>query len=449
MKSKDTLGIQGISYAAPRRILFLVYGVLFLLIGSLVSVGFLEKHVSPDGLINPSNHISINYLRIATMVAGLVCIAAAISKKRGGRRLQRLDEYLVKVGTLVTAVLLCSLMLEGGVRLFLYAKEETLVGALKHSRPSTNDPEKKLRLIDVIRLSDNKALIYELIPRSTGILFGAPIAINEYGYRGRPYPHERPERTFRIIGIGDSVAFGIGVDVEDTYLRIMERLFVEAGIPCEVVNLAVPGYNTAMEVELLAWKGLAYNPDLIILSFCENDFSLPNYLRLEHSFLTLKRCVLYDLLSRYEPFFRGLEPSPWGDGLDADALERIPHEYRYMVGREGVSRAFRKLGSIAQARNIPVIVEYYDGSYDGILDGKGCRENDTQLFLERTCSELGFYYRDCTQNLYDYAAGSQKPFREIFWLKSRDPHPSRTAHRLIAECLKDFILAHELARSHS
>jgi len=78
MKSKDTLGIQGISYAAPRRILFLVYGVLFLLIGSLVSVGFLEKHVSPDGLINPSNHISINYLRIATMVAGLVCIAAAI-----------------------------------------------------------------------------------------------------------------------------------------------------------------------------------------------------------------------------------------------------------------------------------------------------------------------------------------------------------------------------------
>jgi hypothetical protein len=375
-----------------------------------------------------------------------VCIAAAIPRKRWGRRL---NEYLVKIGTLVTAVFLCILLLEGGARLFLYAKEEMLAEALKYSQPNTDDPHATLTLIDIIRPSANKALIYELIPGSKGIFSGAPLAINKEGYRGRLYPHERPKGTFRVVGIGDSIAFGMGVDVEDTYLRFVERLLTGAGVPCEVVNLAVPGYNTAMEVELLAWKGLSYNPDLVILSFCGNDFSLPNYLRCKHSITTLKRSVLYDLLSRYKPFLCGLDPSPWVDGLDTNALERIPYEYRYMVGRGGVTDAFRKLRSVTLPRNIPVVVEYYECPYNCILDRKAYRESDTQLFLGRTCLESGLHYCDCTRNLYDYAVVLQKPFREIFWLKNRDPHPSRIAHQLIAECLKEFILAHGLARPRS
>jgi hypothetical protein len=45
------------------------------------------------------------------------------------------------------------------------------------------------------------------------------------------------------------------------------------GVPAEVQNFGVPGYNTQQEVETLLTKGLAYSPDIVILSYCLNDRS--------------------------------------------------------------------------------------------------------------------------------------------------------------------------------
>jgi hypothetical protein len=36
----------------------------------------------------------------------------------------------------------------------------------------------------------------------------------------------------------------------------------------EVLNMAVPGYNTAMEVETLKARGLAYEPDVVVVGYC-------------------------------------------------------------------------------------------------------------------------------------------------------------------------------------
>lgn len=241
-------------------------------------------------------------------------------------------------------------------------------------------PKRELRLIDVIQLPENERLVYELIPNSVGILYGARIELNERGYRGLLYPYEKPEGIFRIISLGDSTAFGFGVDVRDTYMFLLEQLINEAGFPWEVINIAVPSYNTSMEVEKLVSEGLKYEPDLVVLSFHLNDFGLPHYLRMGGNFLTLRRSFLYDWLIQYRPLIGGFEPVR---KLMEPDMELIPPKYRYMVGQEGVVNALRRLKRVTQERNIPVVIEYYRDDYNGVPDKEKYSGNDLQPFFLR------------------------------------------------------------------
>ncbi len=44
----------------------------------------------------------------------------------------------------------------------------------------------------------------------------------------------------------------------------------------EIINLAIPGYNTVQELILLKEWGFTYRPDLIIVGFAPNDADLYN-----------------------------------------------------------------------------------------------------------------------------------------------------------------------------
>src|SRR5262245_55261346 len=51
-----------------------------------------------------------------------------------------------------------------------------------------------------------------------------PVDINSKGLRGPETPYEKPPNTFRILNLGDSVAWGFGVLEEDSYGRRLEQL---------------------------------------------------------------------------------------------------------------------------------------------------------------------------------------------------------------------------------
>ena len=63
---------------------------------------------------------------------------------------------------------------------------------------------------------------------------------------------------------GDSSLFGWGVPFEDSSLKVLERRLNEKsrGQKFEVINFAVPGYNTAMEAETFVRRCVEYAPDL-------------------------------------------------------------------------------------------------------------------------------------------------------------------------------------------
>jgi GDSL-like Lipase/Acylhydrolase family len=100
------------------------------------------------------------------------------------------------------------------------------------------------------------------------------IHINAAGLRDdRDLPRAKPPGTFRVVVLGDSFTFGGKVQVDETFTADLERE-LRRGDPsrtAEVLNFAVPGYNTEQEMLSLKEAGLAYEPDLVIVNFVLND----------------------------------------------------------------------------------------------------------------------------------------------------------------------------------
>jgi len=96
------------------------------------------------------------------------------------------------------------------------------------------------------------------------------ISVNEQGYRGREYGPVRAPGTVRILMLGDSIAFGPGVDDTETFSHLLDS----PAEGREVVNLAVMGYGTDQQLLKLQREGLAFAPDVVVLHFClQNDFA--------------------------------------------------------------------------------------------------------------------------------------------------------------------------------
>lgn len=95
---------------------------------------------------------------------------------------------------------------------------------------------------------------------------------NRLGFRGPEIEREKPEGTFRILILGDSVCYGTGVNDEVTFVRRWEADLNRRGSRrFEVVNTGHPMYDTNQELAVLKDAGLALQPDLVLLVYVVND----------------------------------------------------------------------------------------------------------------------------------------------------------------------------------
>jgi len=101
-------------------------------------------------------------------------------------------------------------------------------------------------------------------PESTTV-----IKINSTGQRDKEYTYYSKDV---ILALGDSFAFGSGVEIEDTFLWGLEELLSQInGGTVRVVKAGVPGYGTKHQYLYFKRKGVEYNPHLVIVCFYIND----------------------------------------------------------------------------------------------------------------------------------------------------------------------------------
>lgn len=114
---------------------------------------------------------------------------------------------------------------------------------------------------------------YRLKPNFTGVHrhrdFTVTYSINSSGMRDYNHPIHKPQGTYRIMVLGDSFTFGVGVPMEGTYPKVLERLLNGQNTTkrFEVINTGVPGYGTDQEYNYFVHEGIAYQPDMVIIGF--------------------------------------------------------------------------------------------------------------------------------------------------------------------------------------
>jgi lysophospholipase L1-like esterase len=112
---------------------------------------------------------------------------------------------------------------------------------------------------------------------------GVKVVTNSLGFRNREFKAKKDRNSYRIIILGDSPAFGWGVDLENTYPYLLEKKLASDNSKkkIEVINASQIGYTSYQGLILLQSYLLRYSPDLITVPYVLNDIDIYRFYRNE------------------------------------------------------------------------------------------------------------------------------------------------------------------------
>jgi lysophospholipase L1-like esterase len=124
---------------------------------------------------------------------------------------------------------------------------------------------------DCTRPAADPVLVYEVTPGRCGA--------NSRGFMDREHAVPKPPGVRRLVVIGDSVAQGHGVGLENAFPVRLARLLDGDGTGprYEPVLLTRSGYSTSQELRLLQTEAARYEPTLVLWSYVLNDPAHPIY----------------------------------------------------------------------------------------------------------------------------------------------------------------------------
>ena len=213
------------------------------------------------------------------------------------------------------------------------------------------------------RKSDDPLLIYELTPGAEVDKQGVHYKINQAGFRDEEFadPELNPKQAdeYRIVVLGDSVAWGWGVNAAEVWPQVLEQN-LKGAIPWKrvtVYNLAVNGYSTPQEVRVLAKAGMKYAPDLVILNYVLNDPEVEDG-GLSWYFEAADRIEILYKGKLLFSFVSALIKSELGLVTEASNNSVMDHFYltHHTDLFKNVERGFADLAAIANEQHLDVLV---------------------------------------------------------------------------------------------
>lgn len=102
--------------------------------------------------------------------------------------------------------------------------------------------------------------------------FESSFSTNSLGYRDEERAASSRGDSRRIVVLGDSFAWGYGVNDGDIFARVMEELDPRI----DAVNLGVTAYSLWQEIAYFERHRESINPDIVILALVMNDITDPN-----------------------------------------------------------------------------------------------------------------------------------------------------------------------------
>jgi|GEM_PF-2030101 len=310
-----------------------------------------------------------------------------------------------------------------------------------------------VRLIEYV---DDDVLDFRPIPNTTRIYNNIVYKTNEFGWRDYPYSHSKPANTFRILVIGDSVTWGLGVSLERTYAKHLEKELNQsghAGVEYQVVVVSLAALNVEQEAHLLEVEGLKYDPDLVVVGYALNDpddgVSFGRQKREKSArkrpsfFLKAKKLLAQSSLIHYT--FRFAQKIVWNVRVLVGKDEtgwRVKGGYFTSLYEdptkwERVVRAFQKIEQIANEREIPVVLTVFPLMSD--LDDY--RWSSIHERIASAASDCGFFVLDLLPHFRRHHE------RELQVASGDHIHPNELGHRIAGDALHQVILEEGLVQA--
>lgn len=268
----------------------------------------------------------------------------------------------------------------------------------------------------IYRASTIPGLDYELAPNVEAQAQGAMVKTNSYGMRDNE-PLATSEN--RILVIGDSFTFGFGVPQDAIFPILLEKKLNQGEDRYDVLNLAVPGYTIQDEVNVLRYKGLVWEPRVVIIGYVLNDPEIEPVQELPSYFHKPSWWQYSHVLRLVAQGKKKMEINIFGGG--------DYHKYLHAneITWQSVVTGFKDIREMTDRREIKVILLIFPILGD---DWSAYPYLDIHRQVAALAKENGFMVID----LYEYT--SKYPPQDLR-ISIQDGHPNALVHTLAVEAI--------------
>jgi lysophospholipase L1-like esterase len=276
--------------------------------------------------------------------------------------------------------------------------------------------------------------------------FDVEVRANRLGLRDSE-PGPKAPGTYRVLGLGDSFAFGWGVPVEECFLERLGRLLDASrpGRAHDVLNAGIPGYGTYEAARRLASVAPAWRPDLVILAFYEgNDY-------LNNAEAPRRRAVVDGYLTDLDGRGTGfLTRQSALAALLADQGDRMREKRSFRASVEKTKALLSEMRAALAERGVPLVIVFIPDqdpaayARPALLRLTDRLQRGTDVFRQR--GELASFGQDEGIGFCRLSARFEDdPGATGLRLAADDTHFNAEGHRLAADEIHAWLQAHPWA----
>jgi len=274
---------------------------------------------------------------------------------------------------------------------------------------------------------------------------------NSAGMRGtREYTVRKNQNIERILMLGDSFIFGLGVEDDEVVSAVLEDILnaeSNNGVTFEVINLAVSGFGQAEELVTYRERGRNYQPDIVVLYYFDNDVgnnAVSKLFEVTEDGILLRTGNIYLPGVKFRELLYSIAPIRWLF-THSQAWNLIRNRLSYLVQHSKLREQGLKSFSDVQVKSITLTKALI---YQLIVD---IRADDAKPIIvvipnkNAMSSNFPLERRAVMNAGAELIDGRNYLVKENYY--SRDGHWNASGHRKTAEILAQMIRRENVSRN--